>query len=247
MTLALDATASATATTATSKAITLTTVAANTVAVVMVLTNTNATGVARTVSSVTATGLTFTKRGSISQNNSLSDAQNLEWWWAPVASAGAHAITVTLSGAPDLTSLIAFSVSGANTTTPWDTASTNGFSAGNATATATVVQVTGVSTTAAAAFGFSFTAIDGNVFASFPCATGAYTEILDVNNSNNTWGNLGGCYEAYSSAQSSFTMGYKTGVTFDSASKWVAMFDAIVAGGGGGGTRTPTLTLMGVG
>jgi len=78
-------------------------------------------GVIPTVSSVAATGLTFTQR-SISSLGSPGFI-DLELWYAVASSAFSGSITVTFSdssGTPDALALVAFGVSGANTASPWD-------------------------------------------------------------------------------------------------------------------------------
>lgn len=89
--------------------------------IVVVITNEDAPNAAiRTVSSVTATGLTFAPRSTVVLGTPTY--QEGEVWWAlAAAKLSAVAITVTLSGATDDAAIVAFGVNGANTASPWDT------------------------------------------------------------------------------------------------------------------------------
>jgi hypothetical protein len=73
------------------------------------------------VSSVTASGLTFTKYGSVTYTNGTF-YQNQELWWAPASGVlTSEVITVTLSHAIDCACIVACGVSGAHDfTNPWD-------------------------------------------------------------------------------------------------------------------------------
>jgi hypothetical protein len=96
---------------------TLTTTSGNDVIVVLA---SNENGSAQTVSSVTASGLTFTRRGGCAFTGSRDS--NLEVWAAPASGVlSAKVITVTLSGATDDATIIAFGVHGAvSLASPWD-------------------------------------------------------------------------------------------------------------------------------
>jgi hypothetical protein len=75
--------------------------------------------IGQTVSSVTATGLTFAKRSSAFNHGDV-DGSACEVWWAHASAAGTYPITVTLTGAIDDACIIAFGVSGADTSNPFD-------------------------------------------------------------------------------------------------------------------------------
>jgi hypothetical protein len=77
--------------------------------------------IGQTVSSVTATGLTFAKRASAFNHGDV-DGSACEVWWAYAAAAGSYPITVTLTGAIDDACIIAFGVTGADTAAPFDEA-----------------------------------------------------------------------------------------------------------------------------
>ena len=107
----------------TSGTVTLTTTDPKDIIVVGVFNETGTANGLRTVSSVTAPGLTFVQR-SVTTAASFGESganQGLEVWWAVASSPlSSEVITVTLSGAPDDASIVAFGVNGANTSTPWD-------------------------------------------------------------------------------------------------------------------------------
>jgi hypothetical protein len=79
---------------------------------------------ARSISSVTATGLTFAKRASMTATSSgfgTNCQASAEIWWALATSTFSGTITATWSAAMDGTSFTAFGVNGCNTASPWDT------------------------------------------------------------------------------------------------------------------------------
>jgi hypothetical protein len=176
---------------------------------------TNATGVHRTVSSVsdnsgtTGTwasipgGVTHAPKNYLDNSGATAAYNSLEIWAAnaPLAITS-KSITVTLSGTVDDCVLIAFGADGANTTTPGDTnASIAGLGAYAGGFTAPTV--TGVSTTATNTFMiFAYQSVS-NTDAGDP--TG-FTRIAYANNgggSNNC--ELGVSYQRFSSTQSSAT------------------------------------------
>lgn len=103
--------------------VTLTTTNGNDAIVVLIGFESYGTGVQRTVSSVTASGLTFTQRmQKLTASGDSVYFQSMECWWAPASAAlSSKVITVTLSGSTDNTAVIAFGVNGAyDYTNPWD-------------------------------------------------------------------------------------------------------------------------------
>jgi hypothetical protein len=77
---------------------------------------------ARTVSSVTATGLTFTKRSGTTHNSAGTLKNVIEVWWAVAPTAATRTITANFSGVcSDDAMLWVFGVNGADTSNPWDT------------------------------------------------------------------------------------------------------------------------------
>ena len=77
-----------------------------------------------TLSSVTASGLTFTKRIQIANTGAGevgTSWNDLEIWTAPYSSAlASKVITMALSASTDDACVVGFGVSGGNTATPWD-------------------------------------------------------------------------------------------------------------------------------
>ncbi len=109
-----------------SGSVTLTTANANDVIVVLVETEVDAGAPPATVSSVTASGLTFAQRSAVSGTGAGqfgTSWDDMEVWWATTTSAlSGESILVTLSKSVDNAVVVAFGVSGANTSSPWDSA-----------------------------------------------------------------------------------------------------------------------------
>jgi hypothetical protein len=112
--------------TSSSGSVTLTTSKSNDVIVVEISTEDaqqycgyHCNGNTMTVSSVTASGLTFHTRSTYQSQDQTY--QDLEVWYAIAATPlSSKSISITLSGTPDDASVVAFGVSGANTVSPWD-------------------------------------------------------------------------------------------------------------------------------
>lgn len=123
---------------------TLTTTNATDVLVCVVHTE-NPSAAAPTVSSISQpSGVgTWTKRKAFTFSGP-DLFHDLEVWWAATTSTISSTITVTLSGTPDDGAINVFGVSGANTTTPWDS---NASLPATATGTTGAASVSGVSTT----------------------------------------------------------------------------------------------------
>jgi hypothetical protein len=112
----LDGTASGQATNLTSYTITLTTTQANDIICVLIYSEGATTNPAPTITSVTASGLTFVRRAQSPGSHTA-----LELWWAVASSALSSAvITINLSGTYDDSAAIAFGVNGCNLSSPWD-------------------------------------------------------------------------------------------------------------------------------
>ena len=78
-------------------------------------------GAGVTVQSVTAPGLTFAERSSLSEaGTEYTEYDDLERWWALATSTFSGTITVTFNAAIDDASVVAYGVHGANTSSPWD-------------------------------------------------------------------------------------------------------------------------------
>ena len=112
MALALDGSGHANATNVSSIAVTLTTSNADDVICIVVTMN----GVESISSISDDAGLTWTERAT-----SVADASHIEFWTAPAPSAlTTDEITVTLSGSTTFITVDAFGISGADTTTIFD-------------------------------------------------------------------------------------------------------------------------------
>ena len=109
-----------------SGSVTLTTAHANDVVVALIETEVDAGAPPATVSSVTASGLTFAQRSAVSGTGAGqfgTSSDDMEVWWATTTSAlSGESISVALSKSVDNAVVIAFGVSGASTSSPWDSA-----------------------------------------------------------------------------------------------------------------------------
>lgn len=77
-----------------------------------------------TVTAVSGAGLTWTRQAQSTNTNPAINQIDLELWYADAPLAlTSETIIATFSGTFDAASMVAFGVAGANTTTPWDTAS----------------------------------------------------------------------------------------------------------------------------
>jgi hypothetical protein len=127
MAIAIDGTATGTATNASSVASgAFTTAGTNRicVAVIHMATNTDADG--PSVSSISGGGLTWVKRSAHRwqdlTRSPISHQRQEVWWALAAATQSGITVTVTLSGTNnDAISLMVYGVSGADTTTPWET------------------------------------------------------------------------------------------------------------------------------
>jgi flagellin-like protein len=212
--------------TTTSGSAALTTTKSNDVVVVM-LSAEDTGSVLRTVSGVAATGLTFLKRsGGTIPTSPFSDA---EVWYAIASSPlSAASITVTMTGAVDDGSIVAFGVSGANTATPWDP-NVSLPKAGTATA-ASIPSVSAVSTNNANDMVLGFTGVTTSSDPSFPTETAGagYSLVTTKLNGNGVGGAEAAAeYKVVSSLQSSISVAF--GTTTDALDNWVMVGDAIQA------------------
>jgi len=206
---------------------TLTTASSSDVVVVLVSNEDTGNGILRTVSGVSATGLTFAKRssGSISASP-FSDA---EVWYAIASSPlSSSVISVTLTGATDDASIIAFGVSGANTASPWDP--NLSLPAGATGTTASFPSVGGVSTSNANDMILGFTGVLTSSDPSFPTETAGsgFNLVTTQVNGNGIGGSEASAeYKVVSAVQSASTVAF--GTTTDSVDRWVMIGDAIQA------------------
>lgn len=187
-----------------------------------------------TVSSVTATGLTFTKRSSVYQDNVAgvyaSTWNTLEVWSAPASAAqSAKVITVTVSKSIDCGVLAAFGVNYDGVSLPiW---SANASLPNTTSSSGTSAPTIGSNSTDAASLllGFANCAFDGNQ------TIGSGFTMIDTNNNPNggVAMALGIEYKAFGAATSGQTVAFGT-----SWQAWGIIADAIEAPGGGGGGDT---------
>lgn len=113
----LDGTATAQGTNALSYVVTLTTTQANDIICVLVYTEVSSGTNCPSITSVTASGLTFVKR----TNASVGGVESMELWWAKATTAlSAKVITVAFSGGYDDSACVAFGINGCNLVNPWD-------------------------------------------------------------------------------------------------------------------------------
>lgn len=217
--LALDQTASNKASTVSSAAVTLTGAAAHSLIVLCVAAGSTPAQGAFTVSSVTATGLSFTQRStnSIAINNVQYGTQRADVWWAAAPSGFTGSITANFSATVDDIALVAFSVTGAHTSSPFYYGSA--IEVSNNSSSATQVLTSWNSTTSNV-FGFTVGATPSAALVHTPQST--QTLIASVNNTGGTnFQNLGVDYEI-----ATLSGGANAGFT-DSSAFWVVTADAI--------------------
>lgn len=211
----------------TSGTVALTTSDSNDIIVVLVTNEDETNTAVRTVSTITATGLTFVERGTPLELQAPS-YQDEEVWWALAASPLSVTITVTLSGATDDTVIVAFGVNGANTASPWD-ASTS-LPAVNNGVPGTVPTVSGVYTTNAhdMILGFQANGNGAGTTATVETAGSGFTLIQNLDNEGGSNGEDGAAeYDIVSTQQSSATLAFGTATT--ASDYWLMIGDAIQA------------------
>lgn len=219
--------------------VTLTTTLPGTIVVIVANEGVDNANPCPTVSSVTASGLTFTRRGgknllNYASNFGIAVPENVEIWWAPsAASVTSKVITVAWSGTLDDACLLAFGVSGSyDATSPWDTnVSLPGF---NSTSNTTTVPTKPTySTTAADTFIF---AISEGLTTVTP--TSAWTTIATIANTGGGRNcELGVFYQIVSAAQTS----QQPSLTQTSAAAIFGVDALKLAGGAGAATWTPKI------
>ena len=213
MTIALDGSAAPNyGPSVSSIAATLTTAQTNDIIIVTVVTNDYS--AYRTVSSVSGGGLTWARRGTSVQWTDATYKNNHEVWWAVAASPlSSVAITATLSASATYATIFAFGVSGADTTTPWDT---NGALPASAThLTPTSLPTVNVSTSASKTMILGF---ESDTDAANCSAGSGYTAIHDADGSNG----FAIEYKVVSATQSALAVNVTTSVT-----NWAIIGDAL--------------------
>jgi hypothetical protein len=201
-----------------SGSINVTTLGPNRIIVLTVMSELN--GTVPTVSSVTASGLTFALRNRYT-DNAAGAGNNIEVWWAySSAQVTALPISVTLSSATDDSCLGVFAVRGVtNYAAPWDT---NISVPATQKGQGTTVSIP-VSSTASSGLLLGFW---GNNYSTTGTSGSGFTQVLTSHNGGGSrWANLVIEVEAFSTVQSG------TPVTFSVTSgSWVAIADIMVSG-----------------
>lgn len=231
--IAIDASGPTTAifSTASSGAVNVTTTSANDI-IILVVSSEN--GTVRTVSTVTdVAGLTWAKR-----SGRTTSTVDLEVWWALSTGAlSADTITVTLSGATDDASLIAYGVSGANTASPWDA----NVSLPATSSASNPPSVGGVSTSSANAMILGFCGDDKTTTQT---SGAGYTLIATrLNGGGIQASSVASEDQVVSATQSGITVAFGS---LTSSGDSVAIADALVQASAGAAAR-PIRSLIGVG
>ena len=169
----------------------------NDILVVAVFNENSGTGNPAVVSSITASGLSFAKRSSVSQ----AFGAGLEVWWALATNPLiALSMTIAFTGTFDDASSVAYGVAGCATGAPWD-------SNGSLPATASTFTITGFSTTSADDCLVTFVGSETG-----PTNPFGFTTIGSTTTSAGTYTTtLITGYEDVSSTQSSITLSASTG------------------------------------
>ncbi len=202
---------------------TLTTVNANDVIVVIASLSDGSGGstTSNTVSTVTATGLTFTLRKAVANFVSPNYFADVEEWYAITSSTFSNTITVTTTGSFRFT-VIAFGISGANTASPFDPNAGANPTASGASSTPSVTQSTSNANDILIT-GLAVSQTPGTV-TTFP--TG-YTNIANVATGGSGSQARGvSDYDVVSAIRSSSAVSY---VLSSSTNSWAMLGDAIQA------------------
>ena len=203
---AIDGSAGNKFSSASSGTVTLTTTQANDVVILLVHNEKNAS--AQTVSTVTSPHLTWARRTAQAwtDTGASSTKENMEIWWAHAGAAlSSEVITVTLSGAIDDASMVAFGVSGSpSPSSPWDAnGSVPGFANYTGAESASPVTVSGISTNSSVptAIGFMASAGAGN-FNTITPPSGFTVILSEINAGGTNFSISEGIYENFTSALS---------------------------------------------
>lgn len=149
------------------------------------------------VTSVTASGLTFQRRWAY-DNSGMSTAgtQQQELWWAVATNPFSGLITLNVSGSIDDANVIAFGVSGANVSNPWDSNSSLpaklGYNVGGAN----------ISTNSSSGMVLAFWGSPGYNASTAPQPTGLtnMTSLVNTSNTGGQWFEYG--FTAYATTYS---------------------------------------------
>jgi hypothetical protein len=181
------------------------------------------------VSSITASGLTFTKRTSNGGSGSTAPLNQMELWWAVAPSAlTAEVITVSWASTYDDAAILAFGVNGCYTASPWDSNASLPSKKLHAPSAAWTPSFTGISTTNANDFAI-FACGNASAWTSLGTVPTGYTALGYVSNSGGTnFAQLGAAYEGLSSTLNNATITW--GSTQGNAQSGAALFDVLTSG-----------------
>jgi len=208
--------------------VTLTTSNTNDIIVVLICNGTTTSSTVA-VSSVTASGLSFTNR-SQTLGTIRGTGYGYEVWWALASGALiSKVITVTLASSIDDAALMAFGVNGANTSAPWDTNGSLTAVTTNPSGSAGLPLAPTFSTSQADDFIFvagCFTRTNANLTS----WTSSWTALDFINNGGATnFAGIGANYEGVTSTQSGVTASF----SINSVSFNAIIVDAITANSSG--------------
>ena len=208
--------------------VTLTTSNTNDIIVVLICNGTTTSSTVA-VSSVTASGLSFTNR-SQTLDTIRGTGYGYEVWWALASGALiSKVITVTLASSIDDAALMAFGVNGANTSAPWDTNGSLTAVTTNPSGSAGLPLAPTFSTSQADDFIFvagCFTRTNANLTS----WTSSWTALDFINNGGATnFAGIGANYEGVTSTQSGVTASFSV----NSVSFNAIIVDAITANSSG--------------
>ena len=216
----LDGTATGIASSTTTLSAVLTTTSTNDIVCALIYLELSAPGADRFITGVTGGGLTWNKRtqGTCFYGTGTGGpfpAQSLELWWA-VAPSALSAVTITATGNAnwDDAAILAFGVSGCNTTNPWDAnASLAARTFHNATPA--IPTFANISTTEANDFLIFGFGTNGNMSAIGTLPTG-FTQIgFKQNGGGSLFASVGAAYKAVTSAQSNQTYAWGATIIMD--------------------------------
>lgn len=177
-------------------------------------------GTARTVSGVSASGLTFNKRSAVA----AGDVYNVDvevWWAYAAAQQTGTTITVNFSGTVDCATLGTFAVSGVkNFNNPWSNDAT--LPVTNSTAApSTTIDVTGVTATEINVLVLGFYGASTNYTIGY--GTGYTTIYFHYNNNGTHYSDIFAEYQLFTTAQTNITVD----TTGGPQSRWGMIADAI--------------------
>lgn len=210
--------------------------------IVAIIYNANPTG-PPTVSSITASGSWARRAGLTGNYANISTFANLEYWWSAYSTGYSSTIKANFSGATDAADILAFGVSGANTSAPWD--ATGNTTTSNVTGVGSSPDGGSITPTSSNTFVFSVWGSSQNVSGSLNNPGTGYTRIVGTNTSGSA---------DFAVADSQYRLSVSGAVPTAwsgsiSFADWLLVADTIVGGGGGAAKlfRAPNLDGLGGG